>query len=66
MSKELSDMMKIINAAKALVDKLDLIEADPKFQSVWVMTANHGVPYTGPTYSYEKQILRNALAGGLK
>lgn len=48
-------------AALALVEKLDLIHANPEYQSVWILSANHGRPYAGPTYSEELAALKAAL-----
>lgn len=51
----------VVAAAKALVARLDMIEADDRYQSVWLHAYNHGLPYTGPTYEAELQALRAAL-----
>lgn len=50
-------------AAEALVNKLELIHEDPKFQSVWIMAHNRGCPYDGPTYEKELNDLKTALKG---
>jgi len=53
--------MELIDAAKALVDKLKLINANREFNSVWVFMANHGCPYTGPNYKQELDDLIGAF-----
>jgi len=52
----------LVEAAKDLLNKMDLIEADEGFKSVWSLAMIHGQPYTGPTYEMELQELRDSLA----
>lgn len=54
---------RAIKAAKALVDKLELIHADPQYQGVWTLYAIHGGDYTnGPKYDKELSELKEALS----
>jgi hypothetical protein len=55
-------MNEIKQAAKALVDKLDLIEENPQFQDVWGIAYVHGLVYTGPNWADELKNLREVLA----
>ena len=55
------DAALIRDAAISFVRKLDVIHADPQYQSLWVLTANRGMPYTGPDYSGEFQSLKHRL-----
>lgn len=48
-------------AAKALADRLRLIETSPEYQAVFVLTANRGMPYTGPNYAAELKALDSVL-----
>lgn len=48
-------------AARALVDKLALIHADPRYQGIWTMAALHGALYDGPKYVEELAALTAAL-----
>lgn len=49
-------------AARALVDKLELIHADGQYMGVWTSYMIHGGNYTGPNYSAELEALKSALA----
>jgi hypothetical protein len=54
--------LAVINAARALVRKLDLVHQDPLYKSVWFCAFNHGIDYTdGPKYEKELSELRKAL-----
>jgi len=53
--------MKLKDAAKALVDKLKLVENDPRYATIWSIAASHGFIYTGPNYSQELKDLENIL-----
>lgn len=49
-------------AAQSLVNKLNVIHANPLFQSVWFSAANHGIDYSkGPTYIHELAALTESL-----
>lgn len=50
-----------VEAARKLVEKLELIHKDSKFQSVWIINQMHAGPYTGPTYENELAELKKAL-----
>lgn len=47
--------------AKKLVVKLDEIEKNPSYQTVWSIAQIHGFDYTGPDYKAELTRLRKAL-----
>ena len=47
--------------AKALCKKLKQIEKHPSYHSTFVIAANHGFPYSGPTYKQELEDLVNCL-----
>jgi len=53
----------IVRASRALVDKLEEINDDPKFQSVWTINQIHNGPYTGPNYVEELSTLKTVLDG---
>jgi len=53
--------MKLKDAAKALVDKLNLIEKDGRCASVFICAANRGLNYSGPNYNQELKDLENVL-----
>lgn len=53
--------MSVTDAAKKLVERLDEIARDPRYQSVWTMYAIHGMTYDGPFYVDELNELRRAL-----
>jgi hypothetical protein len=53
---------EVSEAAKALVEKLHLIHADPTFQSVWTLSHLRSGPYTGPQYDKELAALEAALS----
>jgi hypothetical protein len=45
---ELERLRGIEARAREYVDQWAIIEADPQYQNVWFLAANHGMPYTGP------------------
>jgi hypothetical protein len=49
-------------AAQAMVDRCDMIHADPRYMSIWTDLMIHGRPYSGPNYAEELKALRTALA----
>lgn len=49
-------------AARALIEKLDEIEADSSYRGMWAMAEVHGMKYAGPDYEKEKARLRDQLA----
>jgi hypothetical protein len=48
-------------AGRALVEKLDAVHADGKYQAVWQISALHVGCYNGPQYGEELDELRAAL-----
>ena len=48
-------------AAQAMLDKLNVIHADERYQGVWLLAHNHGQPYGGPNYLAELTALQAAL-----
>jgi len=52
----------IRRALQTLVDKLDTVHADPRYQSVWSLYAIHGGHYTEPRYEHEFKAAKEALA----
>lgn len=54
-------MNKLIESAKALRDKLDLIEKDGQFKTIFEIAYMHGRIYTGPNYAQELKDLDKAL-----
>lgn len=59
--KELRTPVAVVQAAKALVEKLRAIHDDPAYQSVWTISQLHAGPYRGPTYVSELDDLTYAL-----
>lgn len=53
--------IRLKDAAKALVDKLKLVENDPQYTTIWSIAASHGFIYTGPNYAQELKDLKEAL-----
>jgi hypothetical protein len=43
--------------SKLLVDKLFAVHDDPQYTGVWILAANHGMRYTGLTYTEELDAL---------
>ena len=58
---------QLAEALRTLVEKLDAVHADPRFQAVWTSYMVHGGRYTEPRYDKElsaaKAALTDALAG---
>lgn len=52
----------LVEAAQALVAKLDVVHADDAYQNVWFTSHMRNGPYTGPTYDTELTALRKALS----
>ena len=51
----------LLEAAKALVNKLQQIHANPIYQGVWSIAQIHTGPYNGPTYVDELSELEKAI-----
>jgi len=51
-------------ALKALVEQLEEVHADKRYQSVWQMFYIHGGVYQGPSYANELKQAEAALSGG--
>lgn len=52
---------ELLEAAKALVLKLDQINDDPAFVGVFQMASIHGAPYSGPSWVAELDALRTTI-----
>ena len=52
----------VSEAAKALCDKLDLINEDGRMTAAFQMAAIHGCEYDGPQYGEDLKALKDALA----
>lgn len=53
--------VKLVQKAKALIDKIDEIHENDSYKSVWTVAQIHHHPYTGPNYKDELKLLRAAL-----
>lgn len=51
-------LVELLNRAQHLTEKLDTIDDDPSFKSIWPFLANHGFRYSGPDYRYEVDMLK--------
>jgi hypothetical protein len=51
----------VISAARALLERLDLVHADDRYKAVWEIAQLHIGPYTGLQYESELLALRKAL-----
>ncbi len=49
-----------------LVEKLEIVDNDPQYRSVWTLYLAHGGRYKGPTYQEELDAVRLELAASLK
>jgi hypothetical protein len=58
-----SECMNLLNAARSLVERLDLVHDDPKYQGVWQMAQSRNGQYTGPQYKKELDALREIVLG---
>lgn len=56
----------VIATLRALSDKLDAISNDPQFQSMAVMSAIHGMSYSGPTWADELSAAKALLDANKK
>lgn len=54
-------MSRVRVALAALVKRLEMIEADPGYQDVWMLHHVHGGRYTGPTYVRQLRAAKAAL-----
>jgi hypothetical protein len=50
-----------VSLLRRLVEKLDKIDRDPNYMSVWVLAEVHGQPYTGPDCREEREDARKFL-----
>lgn len=53
---------KLKSAARLLVEKLKQIDSDPTFNSIFVLAANRGQNYTGPSWGSELKELEKLLS----
>ena len=60
----LAALLDVAEAAERLVRALDTVHNDPAYRGVWAMHFAHGGEYNGPTYTFEHDALRAALALG--
>lgn len=60
MGKKTKDQ-KIREAAKKLVDKIDVMINDPEYLAIWVLYDVHGLSYKGPKYEKEFEKLKVLL-----
>lgn len=58
---EYDNLKNLTKHAKALCDKLELMNENKSFQGVWIFLYNHGCEYNGPTYEKEFKDLKKAL-----
>ena len=52
---------EIVKAARALLEKIDLVDESDSIKAVFMSAYIHGVKYDGPTYASEREELRAAL-----
>ena len=66
MEKPPEARLEVIEALRALVDRLEEIHAHPAFKGVWTLYHVHGGVYDGPTWVEELKRAKKALedAGG--
>lgn len=55
-------IVALLTALRALVEKLDIVAADSRYEAVWVSYMVHGGRYSGPTYSAELEAAKLLLA----
>jgi hypothetical protein len=55
------EIERLKEALRQLVDRLDLVHADDRYESVWSISQMYVGPYKGPTYTKELAIARAAL-----
>lgn len=53
---------RLIEGARQLVEKIDAVHNDGRYQWVWQSAQLHGTPYEGPKYDGELAELRAILA----
>lgn len=51
----------VVEAARSLLERLDAVRADPRYQAVWESAEIHGITYSGLRYEAELGDLRRAL-----
>ena len=58
-----AEYVKVRDALKQLIDRLDQVHADPAYKSVWTQYHNHGGRYAGPTYTEALAKARKVVEG---
>jgi hypothetical protein len=58
----LEPVRELIEKATALTEKLKAIHANPRYQSVWMVSQIHVGQYEGPKYDEEQDAMDAALA----
>ena len=56
----------LVEAFSALITRLDVVHADPRYQGIWVSAMVHGIKYDEPTYTDQLAAARAALAADAK
>jgi polyhydroxyalkanoate synthesis regulator phasin len=56
-----AEVERLKEALTKLVQKLDIVHADSRYEGVWTIAYLHGQSYTGPTYTDELAAARAAL-----
>ncbi len=57
-----AEVERLREALAGLVEKLDVVHGDSRYESVWAIAQLHGgVPYSGPTYTAELATARAAI-----
>ena len=51
----------VVTAARSLLERLDTVHADPRFQAFWRNAEIHGLTHSGLRYEAEVGDLRRAL-----
>jgi len=53
--------IKVIDAAKLLLAKMNKIYMSGEYKGVWVLARNHGMPYNGEKWDKEEAKLQEAI-----
>lgn len=57
----MSRALKLEQALRGLIDRLDYVHDDPAYKSVWAINQMHCGPYSGPTYTVDLEKARHTL-----
>ena len=55
------EVQEVLEAARKLITKMEVVMSSKEYQAVWVLAHNHGMPYKGDNWKNEFDTLVSSL-----